>query len=329
MTSLLPAETAPHGVPQPGSPPDAGVDRAPQPDVAARLAALRAALAAAEGYLDPALLARAADVANRAEARLGLSGDATVVALAGATGSGTSALFNALAGLDLSPVGVLRPTTDEPLSCTWGDPGAAAAVQDWLGVPPARRIVRASALDDAGPNPLDGLVLLDLPDHDSVRESHRREVDRLVERVDLLVWVLDPQKYADRAVHERYLQRLAGYDEVLVVVLNQVDRLAPDEAAVCLADLRRLLAADGLPDVPVLPVSARAGLGVTDLRALLAGRVAGRRAAAERLTADLAAAARPLRDACGADGPSEVDAADAAALVTALGAAAGGSALAA
>ena len=46
----------------------------------------------------------------------------------------------------------------------------------------------------------------------------------------MLVWVLDPQKYADAAVHDRYLRPLAGHGEVMLVVLNQVDRLAPADA---------------------------------------------------------------------------------------------------
>ena len=44
---------------------------------------------------------------------------------------------------------------------------------------------------------------------------------------DLMIWVLDPQKYADAAVHRRYLVPLAGHSEVIAVVLNQADRLTP------------------------------------------------------------------------------------------------------
>ena len=90
---------------------------------------------------------------------------------------------------------------------------------DWLDV--LRRHHMGS--EDA----LDGLVLLDLPDHDSVRIEHRLEVDRLVEMVDMIVWVVDPQKYADAALHTRYLTPLASHSEVMTVVLNQVDRLDP------------------------------------------------------------------------------------------------------
>ena len=57
---------------------------------------------------------------------------------------------------------------------------------------------------------LRGVVLLDLPDHDSTEVSHHLEVDRLVQLADMLVWVLDPQKYADAAIHDRYLAPLAA-----------------------------------------------------------------------------------------------------------------------
>ena len=56
--------------------------------------------------------------------------------------------------------------------------------------------------------------------------------------VDVLVWVLDPEKYADAAVHDRYLVPLASHAGVLLVVLNQVDRLDGRRRAACLADLR-------------------------------------------------------------------------------------------
>ena len=75
------------------------------------------------------------------------------------------------------------------------------------------------------PEGLDGLVLLDLPDHDSTEVEHHVEVDRLVRMVDVMVWVLDPQKYADAALHERYLRPLASHAEVMVVTLNHVDEL--------------------------------------------------------------------------------------------------------
>ncbi len=62
-----------------------------------RLAALREAVEVAEGRLDVPEVPQARALLAKAGARAAL-GDATVVALAGATGSGKSTLFNALSG---------------------------------------------------------------------------------------------------------------------------------------------------------------------------------------------------------------------------------------
>ena len=90
----------------------------------------------------------------------------------------------------------------------------------------ARTGTPGPARSSAARSALGGLVLLDLPDHDSVRgRRDRLEVNRLVGLADLMVWVLDPQKYADAAVHRRYLVPLAGHSSVIAVVLNQSDLL--------------------------------------------------------------------------------------------------------
>jgi energy-coupling factor transporter ATP-binding protein EcfA2 len=261
-----------------------------------RLAALREAVEVADGRLEVPEVARARTLLAKAGAREAL-GDATVVALAGATGSGKSTLFNALSGSDVSSPGVRRPTTGVAHATVWPRPDGASAdrLLDWLEVP--RRHVHPQ------PDPaLQGLVLLDLPDHDSTRVENRLEVDRLVELVDVLVWVMDPQKYADAAVHDRYLVPHAGHAGVLLVVLNQVDRLEPDTARTVTGDLRRLLDSEGLAGTPVLPVSARTGDGLPALRQELARRVAARRAASDRLTADVRATAGALQTHCGNGG---------------------------
>ena len=99
--------------------------------------------------------------------------------------------------------------------------------------------------------------------------------------------MLDPQKYADAAVHNRYLIPLAGHAAVFTVVLNQIDVLSPPQARDCEEDLRRLLDAEGLPDTPVLPVSARTGDGLGDLRALLMQTVTRNRTVTDRIAADI------------------------------------------
>ena len=170
----------------------------------ARVEALTTFVLGADGVLPEARVTRAAALAHRAEDRLRLSGEHTVVALAGATGSGKSSLFNALARMELSTVGVRRPTTAHTFACVWGRTGTPPLL-DWLGVAPERRFTRESALDADDEADLRGLVLLDLPDFDTLASEHRVEVDRMLELVDLIVWVTDPQKYADQVIHDRYL----------------------------------------------------------------------------------------------------------------------------
>ena len=173
----------------------------------------------ADGF-DRELLSDAEVLLRRSGERMRMSASHTVVALAGGTGSGKSTLFNALAGANFSPAGVTRPTTKHSHACVWGMEGAAPLL-DWLDVQRRHRYARASALDE-GEATLNGLLLLDLPDHDSVVTGSAALVDRLVKMADMLVWVLDPLKYADASVHRRYLVPLAGHAAVTTVVLNQV-----------------------------------------------------------------------------------------------------------
>ncbi len=252
----------------------------------------------ASGRVPEDRLAAARALVERAGQRLRLSREHTVVALAGATGSGKSSLFNALAGLELSPVGRRRPTTAAALACVW-NPAGAADLLDWLGIAPDHQVARESVLDGDQEAALHGLVLLDLPDFDSIEEAHRGEVDRLLGLADLVVWVLDPQKYADRVVHDRYLRRLHRHREVTVVVLNQIDTLADADVDRCAHDLRRLLAADGLAGVPLLLTSATGPAGLPELHDLVERTVARRQAAIDRLWADVDDVTADLADLVG------------------------------
>ncbi|WP_308303792.1 YfjP family GTPase [Streptomyces sp. CB02959] len=277
-----------------------GARRAAEQGLRPRLEALRELIALSRSRLDGKVLEEAGRVLEAADERYRLSGEHTVVALAGATGSGKSSLFNALAGAPRSEVAARRPTTGEPVACVWsgGRPGAEGLLRR-LGVPVHRRYTPAQ-----GSPELAGLVLLDLPDHDSSATANREQVDRMLQLVDAVVWVVDPEKYADAVLHERYLRPLAGYAEVTFVVLNQVDRLPGDAADQVVDDLRRLLDEDGLalgehgePGAAVLALSAATGEGVAELREALGQFVAERGAADRRLTADVDTAAERLRTA--------------------------------
>jgi GTP-binding protein EngB required for normal cell division len=276
-------------------------------DLEPRLGALADAVGLARGRLNDDAVGTAESVVRRAGERLGHGLEATVVALAGPTGAGKSTLFNALARRELARTGVRRPTTSATMAAL--APGVGPALLDWLDIR-ARHV-----LDEGAP---EGLVLLDLPDFDSVEVSHRLEVDRLVRLVDLLVWVADPQKYADAALHDRYLRPLAGHAAAMLVVLNQVDLLG-DGAAAARADLQALLPRD----IPVLAVSAHTREGLDALRDAIEERVRSRKAALARLAADVDAAASALQPATGARSETRVTRRDRDELVASLGAAAG------
>ncbi|MFH8494474.1 GTP-binding protein [Streptomyces coeruleorubidus] len=262
-----------------------------------RLEALRELVGLSRTRLDSRTLAEAGRVLDEASARRRLSGQHTVVAIAGATGSGKSQLFNALAGVAISETGVRRPTTAAPIACSWSD-GAASLIER-LGIPP--RLRRRPLPTGDGDSQLRGLVLIDLPDHDSAAVQHREHVDRILALVDAVIWVVDPEKYADAVLHERYLRPMAAHAEVMFVVLNQIDRLPGEATEQVLDDLRRLLDEDGIalgeygePGTTVLALSGLTGDGVGELREALGQFVAERAAPARRISADVDIAAARL-----------------------------------
>ncbi|ROS77044.1 GTP-binding protein [Cellulomonas sp. PhB143] len=233
--------------------------------------------------------------------RLDLGVDHTVVALAGGTGSGKSSLFNRLSRLDFADVGVKRPTTAQITACAWST--RATPLLDWLRVIPERRITRGHELDAADEDALAGLVLLDLPDHDSIEPAHRVVVDRVLPYVDLLVWVVDPQKYADDSLHTEYLSRSVGYEASMVVAVNQIDTVPEGRREALVADLERLLEEDGLRGVHVTTVSAATGEGVDAMVDLLEQAVDRRSVAASRVAGELDGAGALLLSQTPADAP--------------------------
>ncbi len=290
-------------------------------DFKAAVEGLMGAVSAGGEYLPPGERAGAEAVLTKAAKRLGFTGSHTVVALAGATGSGKSTLFNRMVGEELSQPGQLRPTTTSITAAIWGA-NPAGELLDWLNVPNRHYIepMRRGRVDEDLVR--DGLVLLDLPDMDSHRAEHRAEADRVLAQTDVFVWVTDPQKYADAILHDEYLAQAKHHQTVTLVVLNQAARMRLEEAHACRDDLKRLLVADGLPDAPVLLTSARTGLGLEDLAVALAGAARSATASKVRLMGDLRREAQRLRGYVG-DTETELDPATDDELLEALGRAAG------
>ena len=261
-----------------------------------RLEAFRTALDLAEGRLDSDAIAFGRQVDVKATERLRHGTTHTLVALLGATGSGKSSVTNAVVGSDIATTGVRRPTTSSTLACVFG-PDDAQGLLDWL------EVANRHLVPDA--DQLSGLVLLDVPDHDSVAVSHRLEMERIAEHADLLLWVTDPEKYADKAMHT-YLRTLSHHGAVTVMVLNKSDQLGSDEVELMAGDLNRLLADDGIPTPTVIPLSATTGDGVEHLLNRLASAVDEQRMMIERLSADITTAVTELQAGAGDGTQAEV-----------------------
>ena len=255
-----------------------------------RLEALNEARELAAGALPDDVLDGVLQVLDRASSRRSLSADHTVVGFFGATGSGKSSLFNAVSGEEIATAAVRRPTTSEPLAGIWGAEGSDELL-DWLEVRNRHHASPVPGFADDGT----GLILLDLPDFDSTRAANREIVERMVGLVDVLVWVLDPQKYADAAVHNDFLTPLASHGAVTLVVLNQIDRLPEREIPPVLESLKGILARDGLGKVQVIGASAVVGTGVDKVRAAIRQVATQRQAQSQRLGADVTQASRPAR----------------------------------
>ena len=306
------------------------------------VASLKEAISYGEGRVPETVLLDAAETLERLSQRRELSTEHTVIGFFGATGSGKSTLFNAIAGQNIALSAPTRPTTSTVQAAIWEAEGSEELL-DWLGIdkrvyPQTQALVAEGSATEgsetaggvAAPNAVTepapglfnrirravggrgemrtrtgGLILLDMPDFDSVTTTNRDLAARMMRYVDVLVWVVDPQKYADAVIHRDFMVPLAASGAQALCVLNQADKLAPAEVPAVLASLTRLLQAEGteahLLAAPIA-VSARTGEGVDALRDMLAQVAAAKSLSLQRTDAQLHATASQLRIYAGGEG---------------------------
>lgn len=306
------------------------------------VASLKEAISYGEGRVPETVLLDAAETLERLSQRRELSTEHTVIGFFGATGSGKSTLFNAIAGQNIALSAPTRPTTSTVQAAIWEAEGSEELL-DWLGIdkrvyPQTQALTAEGEATEgngagggvAAPNAVTepapglfnrirravggrgemrtrtgGLILLDMPDFDSVTTTNRDLAARMMRYVDVLVWVVDPQKYADAVIHRDFMVPLAASGAQALCVLNQADKLAPAEVPAVLASLTRLLQAEGteahLLAAPIA-VSARTGEGVDALRDLLAQVAAAKSLSLQRTDAQLHATASQLRTYAGGEG---------------------------
>ncbi|MDH3299712.1 MAG: dynamin family protein [Acidimicrobiia bacterium] len=224
-----------------------------------------------------------------------------LVVLGGSTGSGKSTITNTIVGREVSPAGVLRPTTRAPVLICHPDDGEWFAGGDVLpdlprvtggpgDVPTSTvtgtvlRLVTSETLQP-------GLALIDAPDIDSVEEANRELATQLLSAADLWLFATTAVRYAD-AVPWDFLRQARSRGTSLACIVNRIPPGATNEIVTHFVSM---LTDAGLTDVTVFPVeqqpvevSTLPAEAVADINALLTGLAsdAERRAAVVRATLD-------------------------------------------
>ncbi len=232
---------------------------------------------------------------RNARIRISYPEDMSVVAVVGGTGSGKSSLANAVCGADVTVIGGVRPTTRQPLAIV--SEARAADIGGYLGGLGVSHQVAVRIPP--------WLCLIDMPDTDSVEVEHRLRVEQLLPCLDIVVWVVDPEKYRDAALHNRYLKPLSPYSNQFVFVLNQIDRLAPTAVESVVADLKESLQEDGIESPRIVATAANPTsgppMGVSGLVEALEGAAKSDRVF-EKLLIDLEQGSKGLLTVTGGTG---------------------------
>ena len=257
----------------------------------------------------------------------------------GSTGAGKSTVVNSLVRAQVTPSGVLRPTTRSPvLVCHPDDlrwfsdtrvlPELTRTSHSTCGTPPcsAAALPHRTSVGGAGtdhrtlqlvtsPTLDPGLAFLDAPDIDSVVTANRRLATQLLAAADLWLFVTTAARYAD-AVPWDVLQTAQERGTALAMLLDRVPPGAEDDIA---AHLQEMLAAHGLAGAPLFVVpetTLHDGLLPDPVVAPLRGwfsdlaRDAAHRAAVVRRTLDGALdSLRPRTAGLAAQARAQVDAA--------------------
>jgi energy-coupling factor transporter ATP-binding protein EcfA2 len=137
-----------------------------------------------------------------------------VVGLFGGTGVGKSSLLNRLAGADIARTGVVRPTSMEITVYLHEDVEIKAL--------PAHFPRENISENRHSQQQFARVMWVDMPDFDSDETQNRAQVEQWLPHIDLLIYVVSPERYKDQQGWQLLKQH--GYRHAWLFVMNHWDR---------------------------------------------------------------------------------------------------------
>jgi len=137
-----------------------------------------------------------------------------VVAFMGGTGVGKSSLLNRLAGQSIAKTGVVRPTSREVTLYHH----QSVSIHQLEEKFPLQQIQVAQHTEESNKK----VIWIDMPDFDSTEEKNKDIVMQWLPYVDVLIYVVSPERYRDNKAWQLLLTE--GASHAWLFVMNQWDR---------------------------------------------------------------------------------------------------------
>ncbi len=157
-----------------------------------------------------------------------------VVGFFGGTGVGKSTLLNRLAGEQIARTSVERPTSRDITLYLHQSVNIAQLPKEF----PMQRMLTSTHQN----NEYRSVMWIDMPDFDSVEASHRELVDHWLPHIDIVVYVVSPERYRDDHGWRLLLEH--GHKHAWLFVMNHWDRGDEQQRS----DFKNLLGQAGLSD---------------------------------------------------------------------------------